>query len=140
MASAFDTRYAFVAALGEQGAERAFRPVTLWLTRDFGLSVEWAEASLQADLVTPSTLDCLPALRRLRPDDGGLAAVEKGTCVTVPLLDAQGCLIGQLGLGDPGPSWRFLAKERLAPLARLAAAELMNLRSGAQARQAQPAP
>ena len=127
MASAFDTRYAFIASLGAEGGALTVRHLSFWLTRDHGLSVEWREGQLADGLATPEVLDGLSILRRLRPDDGGLSTLEKGTAVTVSLFDPQGALLGQMGVADPGTARRFLARERLQPLARVAEAELTGI-------------
>jgi hypothetical protein len=128
MASAFDTRYAFIAFLGARGGSPSACPLSLWLTRDHGLSVECIDGHLPDGPTSPEGLDGLCVLRRLRPLDSALRAMEKGGSVTIPLFDPQGALLGQLGVADPGAHWRLLERERLKPLARVAEAELTALR------------
>jgi hypothetical protein len=125
VAAAFDARYAFVAGLAGREGGLGTRRASLWLARDYGLSP--ALERLDDLAVEPACVargDYLALLRGLWPHDPALARVTTTSCLSVPLLDPEGRLLGHLGLVESGQVFRLYGKERLRPLARLAAAEL----------------
>jgi hypothetical protein len=124
-AGACDARYAFVVARSQAEAGREARGLTCWLARDWGLHTELGALHAPEGLAAPSTpASCALALRQLWPGEPELAALTTTAhCLTVPLLDEGGRLMGQLGILDPGPE-RLYGHDRLAPLGRLAWSQL----------------
>jgi len=125
-AAACDARYAFVVAFGPALASSGPRRVHFWVARDYGLRTEWAPLDLATDQAAPSTpADCVLALRRIWPDEAELSGLTSmaASCLTVPLLDDGGRLLGHMGILDPGPACLY-GRDRLPPLGRVAAAQL----------------
>jgi hypothetical protein len=129
-AAACDARYAFVVASGPAQASPGLRCVHFWVARDYGLRTERTPLDLAADQAVPSTpVDCVLALRQIWPDEAELAGLTMAaSCLTVPLLDEGGRLLGHMGILDPGPACLH-GRDRLPPLGRVAAAQLAIWRS-----------
>jgi hypothetical protein len=125
LASAFDARYAFVAAYDGHGEAKATRSLALWLTKDFGLVLRSLRVELPDDpSLTSSRPDYFQALRRIWPDEKELLGLTAADCVTAPMTDSSGGLLGHIGILDFAPAYRAYGQDRLAPLARLAATKL----------------
>jgi hypothetical protein len=125
LAAALDVRFAFVAALDESESSPGGRSASLWLARDFGLRSEFARIDLSEDLPEGVSADWAPILRRVWPDEQELAVHADVRCVTVALCGPDDRVFGHLGLVDSGRASGLLLLERLRPLRRLAAAELL---------------
>jgi len=125
LASAFDARYAFVAALDARDEARMPRSLALWLTKDFGLCSRSLRVELPDDLsINSPSPDYFQALRRIWPDEKDLDGLTAAGCVTAPMTDSSGCPLGHIGILDAAPCYRVYGQERLGPLARLAATKL----------------
>jgi len=128
LASALDVRFAFVVAIDPPAREGG---LTLWLARDYGLRVEAGALPRPLDEVTGAALDLVPLLRQALPHEPELTGITGADCVSLPLLDAHGRLVGHLGVVDPDRSCRYSARDRLRPLADRAAQEVARWVGGA---------
>lgn len=128
-AAACDARYAFVAAFEPAHASSGLRRVHFWAAKDYGLRTERTPLDLAADQAAPSTpADFVLALRQIWPDEAELSRLTMAaSCLTVPLLDEGGRLLGHMGIQDPGPACLH-GRDRLPPLGRVAAAQLARWR------------
>ncbi len=122
VASALDVRFSFVVALEPTAGSRG---LTLWLARDYGLRTEASEVFGPVAEARGSELDLGPLLRQALPHEPELAGINGADCVSLPLLDASGRLVGHLGVVDPDRSCRYSARDRLVPLARRASEEVV---------------
>jgi hypothetical protein len=123
VAAALDSRYAFASALGRRDSRGRVRTVDLWMAKDYGLSVDVAGVELP-DHDTAAPFDYSIIARRIWPEWPELTQMSAAHCVTVPLLDRRGRLLGHLGLLDRGPGAGFSRRERLHPLVRIATTEV----------------
>lgn len=126
VAGALDVRFAFVAAFEANESSPVVRHASLWLARDFGLRSDFARIELAEALPAQAvSADWATALRRVLPDEpeGPEHATMRG--VTVALRDPRDRVFGHLGLLTSGPGSGLFLRERLQPLGRLAAAELL---------------
>jgi hypothetical protein len=125
LAAAFDARYAFVAGFYDPESKSPPHRMTFWVCRNYGLAVEVADVDLPDGVLARSaTLDHVQVLRRIWPQEAELLAFSPARCLTVPLADDGGLVLGHLGILDAGPASRVFGVERLQPLARIAISEL----------------
>ncbi|HVQ31656.1 MAG TPA: hypothetical protein VMV21_18805, partial [Vicinamibacteria bacterium] len=126
VAGALDVPFAFVAAFEANESSTLVRHASVWLAKDFGLRSEFARIELPETISAPVVNpNWAAALRRILPDEPDLP--EQGTMrgVTVALRDSRDQVFGHLGLLASGPASGLFLRERLQPLGRLAAAELL---------------
>jgi hypothetical protein len=124
-AAACDARFAFVVAFGTASESAELQRVHFWVARDYGLRTERMPLDLAAGQVARwGPADCVLALRQIWPEEAELAGLTLAArCVTLPLFDGCGRLLGHMGILDPGRACLY-AGDRLPPLGRLAAAQL----------------
>ena len=123
LASALDTRYAFVSAIcGRKDAPDG--GMALWLARDYGLQTDFAEIDRLPPAEAPASIDFASALRLAWPDEALLAGLGNRDTVSLALVGAAGRTLGYLGLLDLQVRARISPPDHLLPLARAAAAEL----------------
>ncbi len=126
VAAALDVRFAFVAAFEHAESSREVRNVSLWLAKDFGLRSDFVQVELPEPLPAQAvSADWAPTLRGILPAEQELAEHRAVRCVTVALYDPRERILGHLGLLDSGPASGLSQWERLRPLGRPAAAELL---------------
>jgi hypothetical protein len=131
VAGSLDVPFAFVAAFEAPESSLVVRRASLWLAKDFGLRSECARIELPEAMPAEGVnADWARALRRMLPDEPELAEHATMRCVTVALRDPRDRVFGQLGLLDSGPANGLFLRERLQPLGRLAAIELLRWAEG----------
>jgi hypothetical protein len=121
VASALDVRFAFVVAFEPPGGPRS---LAIWLARDFGLRSEYGRLELTPGEATAATRDFGQLLGRVWPHEPELAEIRPDRCVSLSLKSADGHAVGYLGILEAERNCRLGARERLAPLARRAGAEV----------------
>jgi hypothetical protein len=123
VASALDVPNAFVAALPASRTSDEAASVAVWLARDYGLTFDFARLDRMDDIIE-KPWQYVEVMRRLWPAAPDLVALTAAAGPGLPLFDAHGHLVGHLAALSLEPGRRDLDNERLAPLLRVAAANL----------------
>ena len=122
LASALDVRYAFVVTpVPGEGAGKG--GLALWVARDYGLRADLVVVELK-ERPPEASLDVVTALRLALPLEVEHLGRGHDRIVSVEVLGSGGRPIGRLGILDAQGRRGLFDAERLAPLARRAAAEL----------------
>jgi hypothetical protein len=111
-ASALDVRFAFVVAFADPD-DPAQAPAVMWLGKDFGLR------SACAEVAWSDRIDALPEIARVLraafPHEADLGRCA-GATTSLPLRDADGRVLGHLGIADPTRGCSLAAREQLRTL------------------------